>query len=255
MKTKTEILEARGFIVVKANHLIQKSRFNLSLEEQKIILYLISKIKPEDQEILKYTFSIKDFCQICGFNDKSGGNYAYIKQTLKGLRDKSVWIKMNDKREAILAWIDHVIIDENSGNVEIKINEIMKPFLLQLKEQFTQYELIYTLGMKSRYSIRLYELLKSYEYLHGHTFEIEELKSRMNAEHYKAFPDFNRNALSIALREINSLTDLDVNYSIIREGRRFAKIKFWIKLKKDLDRRMEVWKQIELRLDGNKKQP
>ncbi len=250
MGDQFNVLEARGFIVVKANDLIQKSRFNLSLEEQRIILYLISKIKPDDEELLKYVFSVKDFCQVCGLDDKSGGNYAYIKQTLKGLRDKSVWVKV-DKREATLAWIDYVILDERSGDVEIKINEIMKPYLLQLKEKFTQYELIYTLGMKSRYSIRLYELLKSYEYRHGHTFETGELKTRMNAEHYKSFPDFNRNALSIALREINELTDLEVSHSIIREGRRYAKIKFSVKLKKDLDSRIEAWKQIELRLGGN----
>ena len=251
-KEQINLSEARSFTVVKANELIQKSRFNLTLEEQKIILYLISKIKPDEQELVKYIFSIKDFCQVCGLDEKSGGNYAYIKQTLKGLRDKSIWVKIDVKRETTLAWVDQVTIDEHSGDIEIKINGMMKPYLIQLKEKFTQYELIYTLAMKSRYSIRLYELLKSYEHLKNHTFDINELKVRINAEHYKAFPDFNRNAMGIALREINDLTDLTVNHSIIKEGRRYAKIKFNIRLKKDTDQRLNTWKQIELKLDGSK---
>jgi plasmid replication initiation protein len=167
------------------------------------------------------------------------------------LRDKSCWIRLNEREEALLAWLDYVIVNEQSGNVKIKINDIMRPLLLQLKEQFTQYELVYTLAMKSKYSIRLYELLKSYEYRKGHTFKIEELKTRLDAEHYKRYQDFERNALGIALREINDLTDLNVKPSIIREGKRYAQIKFSVTLKKDLDQRLAVYKQIELALDGN----
>ena len=36
--------------VIKSNDLIQRSRFDLSLQEQKIILYLISQITPYDEE-------------------------------------------------------------------------------------------------------------------------------------------------------------------------------------------------------------
>ena len=50
--------------VVKANDLIQKSRFNLSLQQQKIVLYLISQITPYDEEFKLYEFSILDFCRI-----------------------------------------------------------------------------------------------------------------------------------------------------------------------------------------------
>ena len=53
---KEEVRLAR---VRKANELIQKSRFSLSLQQQKIILYLISKIQPTDTEFHEYKFEIK----------------------------------------------------------------------------------------------------------------------------------------------------------------------------------------------------
>jgi len=101
------------------------------------------------------------------------------------------------------------------------------------------------LAMKSQYSIRLYELLKSYEYQRKRIFDIEELKLRLSAEHYKRFPDFKRKVLDRALEEINTLSDLDVTYTIIKESRRFAKIEFTMMVIKDINKRLKTWSNIE----------
>ena len=61
---KEHYLVVKDQRVVKSNDLIQKSRFDLSLQEQKIILYLISQITPYDEEFKLYEFSITDFCKI-----------------------------------------------------------------------------------------------------------------------------------------------------------------------------------------------
>lgn len=243
------IFEMQNYKVVKSNELIQNSRFYLSLQEQKIILYLISKIKPEDLELKEHTFEIIDFCQVCGLDKSNGANYKYIKQTLKNLRDKSIWIELEDGSETTLAWLDRVTMNKKSGSIKIKIDDLMKPYLLQLREKFTQYELWYILAMKSQYSIRLYELLKSYEYRHSHAFDIDELKKKLNAENYTRWADFKRYALDIALREINELSDLSVSIDVKKESRRYAKINFSVKQKKDLNDRLKTWQRIEASLD------
>ena len=247
-----DIIEAQNYKVVKSNELIQKSRFSLSVHEQKIILYLISKIKPEDIDLKTHTFEIVDFCRICGLDKESGGNYKYIKDTIKSLSDKSVWIKTGDE-EILLRWIYTAKINRKSGMIAIMISDDVKPYVLQLQEKFTQYELFYTLAMKSQYSVRLYELMKSYEYRHAYVFTIEELKTRLNAEKYQRFPDFRRYVLEIALREVNEFSDLSVKFTLEKEGRRYAKIKFSIKLKKDYGERLKAWKQIEANLGGKNK--
>jgi len=244
-ENNSKLQEYRNYKVFKANELIQKSRFNLQMQEQKIILYLISKIKPEDMELKEHLFEIQDFCNLCGLDSESGGNYAYIKKTLKDLRDKSIWITLDDGSEAVLAWLDTVIVNKDSGTVKLKISEMMKPYLLFLKERYTQYELLYTLAMKSQYSLRLYELLKSYEYQRTRTFDIEDLKLRLSAENYKRFPDFKRYVLDRAIEEINTLSDLDVTYTIIKESRRFAKIEFTMMIIKDINKRLKTWSNIE----------
>ncbi|MCL2410408.1 MAG: replication initiation protein [Treponema sp.] len=239
-----DLNKIRNYKVVKANELIQKSRFDLNLQEQKIILYIISKIKPADLEFEEYSFSIQDFCEVCGFDNTSGKNYENIKKSLQDLRNKSVWIQINDKRQTTLAWFDKVTIDRGSGVVTLKIDDHMKPYLLALKSNFTQYELFYTLAMKSRYSIRLYELLKSHEFRINKIFGVDELKVLLSAEKYERFPDFKRRVLDIAVKEINEVSDLNAEYEIIKKGRKSDNIDFEIRLKVETNERISTWKKI-----------
>lgn len=240
-----ELTELRNYKIVKSNDMIQKSRFNLQTQEQRIILYLISKIQPEDMELKEHSFNIRDFCKVCGLDADNGFNYKQIKKTLKDLRDKSIWITLDDGSEALLSWLDSVIMHPKNGTIKVKISEMIKPYLLHLREKFTQYELLYTLAMKSQYSLRLYELLKSYEFQSKKIFDINELKRLLSAENYVRYPDFKRYVLDIAMREINDLSDLSITYEAIKSGKRYAKIEFTMRLKKDVDERLETWAKID----------
>ena len=246
---KKNITGLREYKIVKSNDIIQKARFQLSTQEQKIILYLISKIKPTDKEFESYSFSIVEFCNICGINLDSGANYSNLKSTIKSLADKSLWVKLEKNKQTLVRWINKASILENTGIVEIRLDDDMKPYLLELKYNFTQYELLYTLAMKSQYSIRLYEILKSYEFKKTIIYEIENLKQILLAENYKLFGDFKRRVIDIAITEINNLSDISITYELIKEGRKYVKIKFVIKLKKDLDERLVTWKRIHEVID------
>jgi len=239
------MLTIRDYLVIKSNELIQSSRYQLSLQEQRIVLYLISKIKPEDIELKEYEFEIADFCRVCGIEPNGGSAYKHIKNVIKALRDKSMWIKKEDGAETTLAWIDKVTMIANSGKIIVKMDDDMKPYLLQLRKRFTQYELLYTLAMKSQYSIRLYEILKSYEWQGSVIFNIDELKNTMFAEKYTRFPDFKRYVLDIAMREINDLSDIFVSYEIIKEGRKYAKLSYIIETKEDVNEKMETLARID----------
>ena len=237
----------RSQLVVKSNELIQKSRFNLSTSEQKIILYLISKIKPSDTEFHEYEFSVADFCRICGISSQSGSVHSAVKQSVKTLADKSFWIKQDDNTEVLLRWLQHAKIE--SGRIHIQIDQNMKPYLLQLKEKFTKYELIYTLAFKSQFSIRLYEILKSYQWRREVVLPLDELKTSMFAENYKNFKDFRNRVLEVALREINQYSDIDVTYEPITKGRKTVSLRFTIH-ENDAGARVEAYVHCEEALDG-----
>ena len=240
----TALSQLRDYKVVKSNDLIQKSRFDLTTQEQKIILYLISKIRPEDTELHEYEFSIVDFCKICGIDYANGKNYGNIKKTIKSLNDKSIWVTLKDGGETTIRWIERPYINKNSGAIKIKLDELMKPYLLQLQERFTQYELLYTLPMKSQYAIRFYELLKSYEWKKTAEMEIDDLKRMLNAEHYTRFYDFKKKVLEISMKEIADYTDLNVDYTLQKTGKQFTRIIFHISTKRDLSERLLTLQKI-----------
>ena len=242
MKRK-EALEARTNIVVKSNDLIQRSRFSLTTQLQRMMLYLISKITPQDEDFKTYQLDLVEFCQTCGIDYSGGKTYDELKDSIKTLADKSMWIEIEDEKgeaETLIRWIEEPTIRRNSGIVEVSLNRYLKPYLLQLKKNFTSYELIYTLRFRSKYSIRLYELacsvvfhpLKEYR----KKYYIEELKKRLDATKYKVYVDFRRSVLEPAIKEINKYSDKTISYNqISTRGRKIDIIELVIISKASID--------------------
>lgn len=227
---KEEVRLAR---VRKANELIQKSRFSLSLQQQKIILYLISKIQPADTEFHEYTFEIKAFCEACGIEYDSGALYSEIKEAVKNIADQSLWAKMPDGRETLLRWIEKASIEAGTGILTIRLDNDMKPYLLQLNKNYTTYDLIYTLTFKSKYSIRLYELIKSIHYdesePYSRTYSVDELKKLLGAEIYTSYALFRERALDKAINEINAISDKTVSYEVAeKSGKKITHLTLYI---------------------------
>ena len=230
-----ELTKKKGYLVVKGNDLIQRNRFELSLMEQKTVAYICSMIKPIDSGFQsEYEFKIRDYCKICGIDYDNGKNYQDVKATLKKLRDKSMWMTLEDGSETVVGWLDRVTTNKKSGLAHIRIDDRLIPYLFDLKQQFTQYQLYNILGMKSAFSVRIYELMKSYSFRHTIIFELNELKELLMVEHVKSYvnyKDFRVKVLEKAQTEINELTDINIEFEPIKTGRKVTSIKFIIEEK------------------------
>ena len=117
--------------VRKSNELIQKSRFNLSLQQQKIILFLISQITPYDEEFKTYHFNIIEFCNICGIDIKGGKSYEELKDNIKAIADKSMWITLPDNKNKDL-YIRTMGEEESDRLIERNIYQFCKVIQHQL---------------------------------------------------------------------------------------------------------------------------
>jgi plasmid replication initiation protein len=239
MMEETKYLELRNAQVVKSNELIQKSRFNLSLQQQKIILYLISQIEPNDEDFKTYEFSITEFCRVCGISLDSGKNYSDLKAAVKSIADKSLWVTLANGDESLLRWIEKAKITAGGGTIQIRLDDDMKPFLLQLKENFTKYELVYTLHFKSKYTIRLYELVKSIHYHelqeYKRRYSVDDLRRLLGAETYPDYKNFKQRVLTPAIAEINEYSDKTLMMEEVRKGRKIVYIEFTIGSKDSLE--------------------
>lgn len=230
-----ELQKKKGYLVIKSNDLIQKNRYALSLLEQKTIAYICSMIKPSNNSEklefqLEYDFNIREYCKICGIDYDNGKNYQNVKAVLKKLSDKSMWIQFGTK-EVLCRWLSKAITDKKSGKVRIILDEDMVPYLFDLKQKFTQYQLYNVMGMKSAFSLRIYELLKSYSFQRSITFKLDELKRLLmvdNMSRYDRYTDFRRKILEKTQKEINELTDINMYFEPIKTGKKVTGIKFTI---------------------------
>lgn len=239
---RIDIAKKREYLVVKGNELIQKNRFELSLQEQKTVAFICSMIKPVEAPgawQLEYEFNIRDYCKVCGMDFDNGQNYADIKAVLKRLRDRSMWLTMPDGSESLVGWLSKVNTNKKSGIAKIKLDEDLVPYLFDLGQKFTQYQLYNILAMKSAFSVRIYELLKSYAYQRSKTFEIDELKRLLGVENiksYKEYAPFRQKVLEKAQEEINGQTDLNIYFEPITKGRKVVKVRFKIDVKNPIER-------------------
>lgn len=212
--------------VAKANDLIRNSKNTFTLQQQKMVLHVVSKIKPNDT-VLKYEFNIKEFCELLNM-EANGKNYKDIKKNLRAIRNAGFWLDL-EIEEVTTAFFDKVRIAKQSGMIGIEIDRDLYPFLLELKENgnFTTYHFINIKGLKSSYSVELYEFFKSYEYSHKTiqnklTISVERIKSKLGVSQnkgYERFVDFRRKLLDKAIKEINKETDINVEYETKRSGR------------------------------------
>ena len=231
-------------IVKKSNVAVRKARYSLSLQQQKVLCYLISELKETDTHETVKVFDIKAFYDFMEVGNK---DYDKVRIALKALSDKSWWITDENDNDILLRFLSTVRCNRRSGKVQIKFHEDMLPFLQNLKREFTQYKLWYTMTMRSEYSIRLYELLKSVAKKEMWEFQIDYLKKIFMCENYKQFNDFKKRVLEPAVNEINAKTDINVSYELFKEGRAYKSIEFYIEEKNTMDR-LSVDRQIRAEL-------
>lgn len=214
-------------LVIKSNFLVEAS-YRLSAIEQKIILSLATTIKSTDKEFQKYFFNLGELGEMLGL--KTNADYVYLRDVTRNLLSKVLTLK---KEGSTLQthWLESVEYFDNQGTVALSFNPELKPFLIQLKNNFTKYQLKYAIQLKSRFSIRIYELLKQFEKIGHRDFLLSELREHMgiNSDEYPFYGNFKVKVLLVAQKELAAKTDLSFTFEEIKIGRGVGKLRFYIK--------------------------
>jgi plasmid replication initiation protein len=213
-------------LIVKSNKLIEAS-YKLTAGEQKIIYKLTSIINKNDDDFKEYSFKISEFIELLGIKDQS--KYTEIPKITKGLM-KKVFTIHDEKGELQISWLSSVRYLKGTGEVILKFDSNLKPLLLELKKEFTKFNIKNVIKFKSFYSMRIYELLKQYLNIGERNFELDELRYILGIEleEYKLYSDFKRYVIVQAQKELIK-SDLYFDFQEIKTGRKVTSIKFIIK--------------------------
>lgn len=217
--------------VVKSNQLIQ-SRMNWTKLEHRVVAMLIAQLRKDDEQFKEQKVYIKDIADLSGRSGKS--LYDQAEEICQKLLDQKVHVRTQTedgrrryKGYNCMSTCEYV---EGSGYIEAKFNDDMRPFLLQLKRRFTQYNLQSFMQLSSQHSMRIYELLKMREGLRFLRISVEELREILCCEHsYNRFTDFKRWVIENARDELKEKADIYFNYKVERDGQTPVRINFIIK--------------------------
>jgi plasmid replication initiation protein len=223
---KTE-LEIGDYKVRKSNDLVE-AKFKLPLIEQRILALCFSKVNPKKENLQNpYRFSVKEYCDLTGAEER--GMFKTIREAVENLKTRNLSKYDPDlKRERIYGWLDKADIWD-SGAVDIYIHDELANDLL-VTRKFSEYLLRNCLDFKSKYTLRFFEILQNWSYLGQKKINVDNLREMIGLEvnDYPRYTDFKKRILKKAISEINSETEMFVEFNEFRKDRKVQIIEFVI---------------------------
>lgn len=215
-------------VVSKANSLVV-SNFDLSVIEQKIIMTVASMVNPYDDEFKDYEFKIQDFKQL--MKSKNKNIYTELKPIAKEIMKKPFEIHDVTKGEIVITnWFSTITYLDGEGIIIFRFDPKLKPYMLQLKGVYTRYKLGNVLSLKSKYSLRMYELLKANSFKKEWLIDIDEFRKLIgaNEKSYNIYQNLKAKVIEKTQRELAEKTDIRFTFSEIKRGNRNVKLLFVI---------------------------
>lgn len=227
MSVKERLDGCRGDLIVKSNDLIEAS-YRLNLNEQRLILFMMSKIKKEDTQFRTCRISVKEFVETYDLNLKN--TYKEIKQTTKSLTEKSMTIKdkNNPKNYIHISWLASAAYV--NGILELEFSDKLSPYLLEIRDNFSKYMLGEFVKFSGVYTIRLYQMFKQYLNIGYRYYTLEEFRRILQLENkYPKYSNLKIKVINFALDEINRLSNIRVELVEKKEGKKVVGVGFKIK--------------------------
>ena len=206
--------------VVKHNSLVNaKGKYQYSVNQLKLVCHLIANIKPDEEDFETKYIALKEL----GFVGENSENYTYFKEEFVRL------LEMPFKIPNSKYWVNwfSALAFEN-GVIEYRFDPALKPFLLNLKENFTSYYLSNVMNLKSNYAILTFELLAQARNQGYRNITIKEYRELLK------IPDSYLNADILRLlkkvqKEIRDRTNLQFDFTMKKMAKAFHSINFVVK--------------------------
>lgn len=192
------------------------------------------------------------------FNVKSENKHTRFKEAILKVHEQAVFSirTMNERKKKyeyrIISPLEETSWNDYEDSVSFKFTESIMPYIIELKEKFTQYLLSDIAYLNSKYSIIIFKLLSMYynqyeyyKYKHkrrGKQLEdyrnpritVENLRTLTETENeLSRFFDFEKRVLKQAEKEISENTTFIMTYEKIKKGRTVVAIQFHVQMKEN----------------------
>lgn len=215
-------------LVGQHNDFIQKTVYkDMTINDAKLFKSIVSKINYKNS--LFEDFYIIDYEDLDLAGVPNLHRFREVKKSLKKLSNCFVMIKNEEGDEVELGLISNKFTyKKNTSKIVVEVHDDLKPYLLELKNKYTRYQLENIKEFDSLYTLQIYELCRSWLAKGKFIMGVEQLRDYLNIEEgkYKLFGSFKQKIIQKAINIINDTTDILVSVEEIKQGRSVVKLIF-----------------------------
>lgn len=226
-------------VVAKNNNLVgELAKFELS--ELRLIAFCLAHLDSRQPENPEITARVNDLTTIFPSMDEKS-SYAVVRRALLNINKKPFEYTEENGDCTFLNWFEGFTYRNKKGEISFFVAERMRPFLLGLKNNFTQYRLADVYQFKSATTWKLYENLAQWRRKKSWNVELEELRARLGITgKYSSWSILNRDVIKPSVDDINQFSDLTIEYHKEKSGRQVVGIVFNIETTSSDDSVIEV---------------
>ena len=237
-------------LVEKRNILNEIRKTNMTLQQLRFFSIYLSKINARDLSTRIVRFPLSDFQKIMGLGKM---NIQSFRNTVDSLLRNVIHIPTPTGGLVSFTLFQRCLLDKDEyGNwyVEINANDDALPLMFDFKSHYFTYQLWNALQLKSATQIRIYELLKQYEYIGKREIEVSELRELLGIapNEYPRFSNFKIRILDSCQKALAENTDICFTYERGKVGERgkWLTIVFHIKKNENYVDRLSLKDFIDL---------
>ncbi len=235
--------------IIKTNPIIN-ARFDITTVQMKVFLKIIATIDQSKSDISEVQISVAELQKFVGRTSKN--IHKYLQDELVKLKQRNIYFEdENIRLDTNL--LSSIIYYKKQGYFTFEIPKALKPFLLQIKENFTVLDIRNMLFLESIYAMRFYEYCKEFERFKTFEIDVEELKERFGiADRYKNYFDFKLKVINQARTELMKNSELYFDFDEIKEGKKVIRLRFTIiKNNKQINNEStEILKEVDEKVLG-----
>jgi plasmid replication initiation protein len=226
-------------LVVIEPHQLMDATYNLETTELRLLQLAFANIYMQEGilEDKLYEVDIKQYAE--EFNLSHDAAYRALVTASKGIASKTIILKSSlvDKKASksardIIPWVHKIRYDPEDSSIKIQWHRELVPLFNDLGagNLYSKYLLDNTRKMKSIHSIRLFRLLNKWEKQGSISWKLKEFKRLMGLaeDSYTDVRSLRKDVVEKALKDINSKSVLQVEYEVVKEGRKIVGFKFGI---------------------------
>lgn len=215
--------------VVIAN-VVTRSAQSLSLAEKRILMAGIARLGGKN-EMVKITAA--EYAET--YDVSLDTAYTQLKSAVENIFERYLQFQVwEGKKEGIarIRWVDAYKYFDKEGYVRFGFGNHIFPYLFELTEQFTKYQLKQAAALRSLHSWRLLELFEQYRNKSDGqswlSMPIEEFWHAMEAKdsHRKNFNNLKKWVIEPAVKELQEKDGWLIEWEAVKAGRRVATLRF-----------------------------